>query len=506
MKFPRFSWMRLLVPLLSHAIPLTIASQQVHSSVDFSAWEALSHRKLSAGAGESSSILALVFGECLCTGALDCNTEVDGSSVIPPALDLLISFIIMLYMFKLLGSMCDEYFVQSLSSISEALNLSPDVAGATFMAAGSSAPELFTSVMATFLIVNEGGVGTIIGSAIFNILVIVGATCLFAGQALKICWYPLARDTTFYVIAIVMMTLFLLDEEIVLWESLLMIIGYVGYCTYMKYNDWIAAKLGVERSTPVLDFHDSVPLPVLPVDGGTGGLSDGPRSAPSSRKSSLEAPVGHMMRRASTHFGELKFRAKVHTETTLIQEASVEDKEGEEEPRLYDPILVLWRRTMPSDDHYWLLFTASVLWIGLLTYLMVDACNRIGCLLNLPVLVMGLIFLAAGTSVPDALGSIAVARHGEGDMAVSNAIGSNVFDIMLGLGVPWTLKLAMGKEVLFPTANEELPRYIIILVIVLALFLFSVTVAKCVLNRLMGVCLLGLYCCYIVYALVMAAT
>merc|ERR1719515_705940 len=90
------------------------------------------------------------------------------------------------YMFWGLAIVCDDYFVTSLEDISEAMHLSSDVAGATFMAAGSSAPELFTSIVATFLIVNEGGVGTIIGSAIFNILVIVGATCAFAGQELLI--------------------------------------------------------------------------------------------------------------------------------------------------------------------------------------------------------------------------------------------------------------------------------------------------------------------------------
>jgi len=52
---------------------------------------------------------------------------------------------------------------------------------------------------------------------------------------------------------------------------------------------------------------------------------------------------------------------------------------------------------------------------------------------------MGVTVLAAGTSVPDAIGSLLVARDGQGDMAVSNAIGSNVFDILLGLGLPWTL-------------------------------------------------------------------
>lgn len=44
-----------------------------------------------------------------------------------------------------------------------------------------------------------------------------------------------------------------------------------------------------------------------------------------------------------------------------------------------------------------------------------------------------------GTSVPDLLTSVIVARQGHGDMAVSSSIGSNIFDITVGLPVPWML-------------------------------------------------------------------
>ena len=56
---------------------------------------------------------------------------------------------------------------------------------------------------------------------------------------------------------------------------------------------------------------------------------------------------------------------------------------------------------------------------------------------------MGLTFIAAGVSVPDALSGIAVVKEGHGDMAVSNAIGSNVFDILICLGLPWFLDTAI---------------------------------------------------------------
>ena len=50
---------------------------------------------------------------------------------------------------------------------------------------------------------------------------------------------------------------------------------------------------------------------------------------------------------------------------------------------------------------------------------------------------MGLTFVAAGTSVPDLLSSVIVAKLGEGDMAVSSSVGSNIFDILVGFPIPW---------------------------------------------------------------------
>merc|ERR1719235_2348700 len=162
--------------------------------------------------GDSHSLIGVVFGACQCQDTFDCSSKMDQHG------GIVLWLLIMLYMFKALGTVCDEYFVPSLEMISEKLQLSNDVAGATFMAAGSSAPELFTSIVATFLIVNEGGVGAIIGSAIFNILVIVGATCAFAGQVLDIWWYPLARDCFFYSVAILELALVLMDERIHWYE------------------------------------------------------------------------------------------------------------------------------------------------------------------------------------------------------------------------------------------------------------------------------------------------
>jgi K+-dependent Na+/Ca+ exchanger-like protein len=468
---------------------------------------------------------------------------------------IILWFLIMLYMFKALGTVCDEYFVPSLEMISEKLQLSNDVAGATFMAAGSSAPELFTSLVATFLIVNEGGVGTIIGSAIFNILVIVGATCAFAGQELTIWWYPLARDCTFYVLSILELYLTLMDEVVEWYEGLIMFLSYIVYCFYMKINGKVAAKFtkhtevtdaeapeekpkdaeaanGVEAQGPRSAANDAepghaAPVEALPkvdhsgnpnspdyVDDEASGVpqKDAPPAQEGVRPNNLtpdgHAGMAHTPSWSNRNAGDRSPRGSQPTEEKSGEggeKAAEKDKEGEEKEEeeeeeevtgwrrfAKDPLLLIWELVMPGPEKYWLLFSLSIFNIALCTYIMVDAVNRIGCNLGISPLFMGLVFLSAGTSVPDALGSIAVAKQGEGDMAVANAFGSNVFDILLGLGVPWLLKAGMGVEVSFKGAASNLAEWMLILAAILVLFIGALIANKWKLNKCMGVTLMTL--------------
>jgi len=147
------------------------------------------------------------------------------------------------YMFWGLAIVCDDYFVTSLEEISEALSLSPDVAGATFMAAGSSAPELFTSIMGVFAVKNDVGIGTIVGSAVFNLCCIIGGTALFTPNVLTIDWKPITRDSIFYTISIMAMIKVLSDGQIVLWEAVILVICYAFYVLVMYMNPAIMASV-----------------------------------------------------------------------------------------------------------------------------------------------------------------------------------------------------------------------------------------------------------------------
>ncbi|XP_059891807.1 sodium/potassium/calcium exchanger 2 [Gadus macrocephalus] len=142
----------------------------------------------------------------------------------------------MLYMFIALAIVCDEFFVPALTVITEKLSISDDVAGATFMAAGGSAPELFTSIIGVFISHSNVGIGTIVGSAVFNILFVIGMCAIFSKEILNLTWWPLFRDVSFYIVDLIMLIVFFLDNLITMWESVALLSGYACYVIFMKCN------------------------------------------------------------------------------------------------------------------------------------------------------------------------------------------------------------------------------------------------------------------------------
>ena len=56
------------------------------------------------------------------------------------------------------------------------------------------------------------GIGTIVGSAVFNILFVIGMCALFSKTVLLLTWWPLFRDCTFYSISLLTLIIFFLDE------------------------------------------------------------------------------------------------------------------------------------------------------------------------------------------------------------------------------------------------------------------------------------------------------
>lgn len=147
-----------------------------------------------------------------------------------------------LYMFLALAIACDEFFVPALEEMSSPrrLNLSMDVAGATLMAAGGSAPELFTSAFGTFS-ESSIGFGTIVGSAVFNVLFVIAMCSLLSYEVLELTWWPLFRDSLFYVIGLGTLAAFIaivgeVKDEVELWEAGVLFGLYLVYIIIMWQN------------------------------------------------------------------------------------------------------------------------------------------------------------------------------------------------------------------------------------------------------------------------------
>jgi len=356
------------------------------------------------------------------------------------------------YMFWGLAIVCDDYFVTSLEDISEAMHLSSDVAGATFMAAGSSAPELFTSLMGVFAVKNDVGIGTIVGSAVFNLCCIIGGTALFTPQTLTIDWKPITRDTLFYMVSILAMIYVLRDGLVTLWESVGLIACYVVYVTFMAFNPVImncVSKACGEN-------------PASPVDGDDAKEEE-------EEEDDDESPIAKAVARP----------------LQLIFEVTIPDCSKPE-----------------NKQKYLVTFFASIVWIGVLSYFMVTWASKLGCIWNIHPAIMGVTVLAAGTSVPDAIGSLLVARDGQGDMAVSNAIGSNVFDILLGLGLPWVLSaLIWPEQAGVPVDAEALLPLSIILVGTLAAVYLVALLSGFRLTKCVGLIFFSFYFIFVAYDL-----
>jgi len=118
-------------------------------------------------------------------------------------------------------------------------------------------------------------------------------------------------------------------------------------------------------------------------------------------------------------------------------------------------------------------FFGSIVWIGVYSFLMVEWATMIGKEAGIPDTVMGLTFLAAGTSIPDLLTSVIVARQGHGDMAVSSSIGSNIFDVLVGLPFPWLLYCIVNPK---DNGNKVVVQADSLFISILVLFLMLITV------------------------------
>lgn len=438
---------------------------------------------------------------------------------------------LVLYGFVGIAIVCDEYFEPSLTIISERLKLNPDVAGATFMAIGSSAPELFSSCVDVFIIQNNVGIGTIVGSAMFNILIIVGISAIFAtvGSAehktkLAIDWRPVVRDVSFYTLSIFLIVAAFWDSRVMWYEGLVLVLCYVVYIIVMVFNHKMMAFCPSEAEKEEANKATDV-VPVTEADKEKDELDEADQEKQKEKekeeKSDKEKGEGGGDDSPDKKEGDGDGKGDGDDD---------DDDEGlwdlpkscEEEGKvkccigwlwyiLKAPWLGLFTITIPHCDKcpdlYPLTFIMCIVWMGGLCFVEVILVSFMGCTWNIDATVLGITFLAVGTSVPDAIASLIVARNGEGDMAIANAVGSNVFDMLLGLGLPWFIGdlIFRGTGLTIGICGLPVGIYVnrdgilvstIILLATVAVYAIVLIACRCHLNS--GVAI-GLFVWYVLY-------
>nr|XP_043876866.1 sodium/potassium/calcium exchanger 2-like isoform X2 [Solea senegalensis] len=525
----------------------------------------------------------------------------------------------MIYMFIALAIVCDEFFVPALTVITEKLTISDDVAGATFMAAGGSAPELFTSIIGVFISHSNVGIGTIVGSAVFNILFVIGMCAIFSKEILNLTWWPLFRDVSFYILDLIMLIIFFLDNIISMWESIVLLSAYAAYVIFMKCNSKLEGfvKSCMHKNQVVEVAVQPKASPGAPEDDGK--LSARPRLQRGGSSASLhnslmrnsifqlmihtldplseefadsddtviccerrgpgevEVCTGEKRNEELGTYGKLKYYHSMTEEGKFREKASIlhkiakkkcqvedsekangvasrsdknlpnsssvevevtppmngtvgqegetaEDEEEEDQPLslswpetnrkrftylLIIPIVLPLWLTLPdvrkasSKKFFPVTFLGAICWIAGFSYLMVWWAHQVGETIGITEEIMGLTILAAGTSIPDLITSVIVARKGLGDMAVSSSVGSNIFDITVGLPFPWLLWSFFNNLQPVKVSSNGLFCAIVLLFLMLLFVIISIAACKWRMSKLLGFIMFMLYFVFLVVSVML---
>lgn len=294
-----------------------------------------------------------------------------------------------------------DIFVEGSSSIARKFHVPSIIIGLTIVAMGTSLPEAAVSVTASLANQNTLAVSNVVGSNIFNLMVVIGMCAVLTPVAVQ--RETLKRDFPFSVICAI----------------LLLLLGWIG-----------PMQLG---------HGDGAVFLIL-----------------------FAFFLGSMIRSA------LK-----------ANQAGKQTEEAETE--------ALQVMSLPKSLLFIVIGAAGIILGG---DVVVNSATNIATRLGMSETLVGLTIVAIGTSLPELVTSVVAARKNEVDMALGNAIGSNIFNILLVLGI---------AGVISPMAflTENIIDIVVLLVFSLIVWLFAWTKKK--LNRGEGAIMLLLYAAYMVY-------
>ena len=249
-----------------------------------------------------------------------------------------------------------DRLTEGAASLARGLRVPEIVIGLTILAAGTSAPELFVSLVSAMKGTSDLAVGNVIGSNIFNAMLIVGCSAVVAPMVIS--HSTVRKDIPFALIASVLMFLLCFDDM----DS-----------PHLWGNE-------ISRS-------DGMILLVV--------------------------------------FGAFM----IYTFNKARKDGMMPDEAEEDEAEEKKPMgkKVIWKNVL------WMVVGLACLIYG--SNLFVDAASYVAYRFGVRQSVVGLTIVAGGTSLPELATSVVAARKGQSALAIGNAIGSNVFNILLILGL-----------------------------------------------------------------------
>jgi Ca2+/Na+ antiporter len=456
--------------------------------------------------------------------------------------------ILLLYSFIGVAIVADNHLVVALETLCVRWDVREDVAGASFMAFGSAAPEIVINAISTIKTVisaidqergdidmtGDGedaalGVGAILGSGMIAFSVIPGVCGIFAGAdtPLKLKRRPLARDVIAYSTSLLWLAHTFSDGLIDTFESATMLVGYgappaahafhqhqTGSLTRHSRGPqaWLCLPLACLTARPLSLWLAGAYLLVVVFSSGlrehyrvqwlkknvrlgesfvlsSAVASSAATPTPSEancRDSSLKGRGSYdpPLPPSPASAGSLKTRVHFCDTPNLTAEGSpfspdpdsgyCDEKtpgiESSQTPRFFKedeapermlaarralgsavsasiyPLEWLIGASCPECQYdgkqamlYPVTLASAFLWVAALSLIISAVVSRFGALLNLPAAFLGMYIIAVGAEIPDTIQSVTVAKRGYGSMAVSNSCGSQILNILVGLGLPWFL-------------------------------------------------------------------
>ncbi|XP_050360487.1 sodium/potassium/calcium exchanger 4-like [Nymphalis io] len=405
-----------------------------------------------------------------------------------------------IYAFTLLAIVCNDYFIPCVEMICEDLKIPQNVAAATFMSVATSCPEFFVNVISTFLTKSDMGIGTIVGSAIFNLLGVAAVGSLAAVAPIAIERRPVTRDVLIYMINVGVLVAIVWDGQVVWYEATVLGILYITYFLFMFTSPKLFILFDIVTASYCKNKEHSEY--VVSIDG---------------------KPVEEGVDNKGFDNSDTQTNNGTNNEKISVEKVEVDEKPKKsifKFPKEKSIIFKIWwlytfplklvlGLTIPSPitckRFYPLAFLMCIIWIGVNSYFVSWSMTVLGHTFYIPESVMGMTFLAFGGCLPEACSIFIMSRRGEGGIGVSNALGANSLAILFALGLPWLIKtltlLAQGADTAV-TINSAGIDFVVGSLLVAALLLWiCLFIAKFKLRRSLGFALICLYVVFITFAI-----